>query len=352
MIELNTFLMILRRRALLLVLGLVIGLLVGFLLSRSQQPTYETSTKLLVSNQLQGKSSDFAGLTNQQLVLTYVQMLKTKDLMDKAAENAGVEFSSGQVTIQQIPDTQVIEIKVEADNAEQAALIANTMAQTLLEEIASVRSGQFSTAEATLTKQIDQAKQKIDELQKEYDQTGTQIYQDELSQAEKQIAGIQAQIATLQDEIVRLSSYPTLDNRAQIAQKEAEVSQLQSSFRLYDELHANLVVLGKASESTRVDDHPELQQIKTTIALYQKIYTDLLASLEATKLAELQQTPNALQIQEAFAPASPLSPVTSEYTLLGGAAGLMLALAIVVLLEVLRESASVTKRTLLAETKV
>lgn len=343
--------MVLWRRAWLLALGLIVGLVAGFLVSQSQVPTYEASTKLLVSNQLQGKSSDFAGLTNQQLVLTYVQMLKTKDLRDKAAEKAGVDISSSQLTIQQVPDTQVIEIKAEASDAEQAATIANTMAQTLLDEISSVRSGQFSTAESTLTKQIDQTKQRIDELQQQYDQTGTQIYQDQLTQVEKQITDIQSQISTLEAEIVRLSATPTVDHRAEAAQKQAQVDQLQSSFKLYDELRANLTILGKATQSTKADDYPELQQIKTTIALYQKIYTDLLANLEATRLAQSQQTPNVLQIQQASAPASPLQPVPSEYTLLGGAVGLMLVIGLLIVLELLRENVSMPKAKLATEAK-
>jgi uncharacterized protein involved in exopolysaccharide biosynthesis len=343
--------MILRRRAWLLVLGLIVGLLVGYFVSKSQEPTYETSTKLLVSNALEGKSSDFAGLTNPQLVLTYVQMLKTKDLRDKAAAKAGLPIDANSLTIQQVAETQVIEIKVTGNNAENVAIIANTMAATLLDEIEAVRSEQFSTAEATLTQQIDQAQAKIDELKKQYDQTSKQVYQSQLTEVEKQIAKIQSQISALQIDIVKLTAAPTIEHRAEVAQKEAEVAQLQSTFKLYDELRTNLLVLGKPSQSTKPEDDPQLQQLDATIALYQKIHNELLSTLEETRLAQARHTPNALQIQVAFAPESPIRPVPVEYTLLSGVAGFLLAMGLVTLLEVSREGESVAKRPRLAETK-
>src|SRR5512138_2395678 len=72
--------LILRRWAWVLALGLIIGLTAGYVASRLQEPVYAASTKLLVSNQLQGQTSDFAGLNNDQLVETYIELLNTDHL--------------------------------------------------------------------------------------------------------------------------------------------------------------------------------------------------------------------------------------------------------------------------------
>lgn len=351
MTDLDKILSTLRRRAWLLVVGVVVGVVVGYIISSSQTPTYEASTKLLVSNQLQGKSSDFAGLTNPQLVLTYIQLLKTKDLQDKASEKAGLKIYSSRLTIQQVPDTQIIEIRVSGDNSEEVATIANTMATTLLEQIESVRSDQYENAEATLTTQIEQTRKQIDTLQADYDRTDTKLYQDQLTQVEKQITSLQTEITTLQKDIVNLSIIPTVDHRAQIADKEARVVQLQSTFKLYDELRTNLIILGKPTPSTKPEDAPQLQQIKSTIDLYQTIYTDLLSNLEANRLAQSQQTPNILQIQKAYASEKPVAPIPSEYAFLSGVAGLILAGLVLILLEMLHVGADVSSGKLVLETR-
>lgn len=337
--ELKGLFVLLRRWLWLLAIGLLAGLLAGFVASSVRQPVYESSTKLLVSNELEGKSSAYAGLTNTQLVQTYIQLLKTESLRTAAAEKIGVRVRGSQVDVQMVPDTQIIEIRIQADDPDKAALIANTMVSVLINQIETQRTDQFNTAETKLSGQIEEVEKQIESLQADFDQRSQQDFQDQLTKVEKQIADIQTEITTLQSEIGALSFLGTPDSRAQMAQKQVRVEQLQSSYRLYDQIRANLIVLGKPTDNTLQQESPYLSQTRATIEVYQKIRLDLISDLEATRSARLQQTPNAVQIQEALAPTHPVGLSALVYTILSGAAGVVLAVSVIMFLQILRPEA-------------
>jgi tyrosine-protein kinase Etk/Wzc len=247
------------------------------------------------------------------------------------------------VSIKQVPDTQMIEIRVEHNDPEEVAVIANTMVTVLMEENAAMQSGQYLALEASLSSQLEQVKRQIATAEAQYDQASEKDYQNQLSQVDEQIIAIQNELSTLQTEIAQLSKVATVEGRAQLAEKGLRVAQLQSNIKIYEDLRANLLVLKKPVQTGRTDDNPGLQQLRSTINLYQELYIDLLSKLESTRLAHLQQTTNAVQIEAAFAPSTPVRPIPTIYALLSGAVGLALAGAVVALLEVLGEDLGLPK---------
>ncbi|MGE5250283.1 MAG: Wzz/FepE/Etk N-terminal domain-containing protein [Bacteroidota bacterium] len=336
--EFRNLFSLIRRWYWLLIVGVMVGLASGFFSSRMHENTYEASTKLLVSNELEGKSSDYAGLTNTQLVQTYIQLLKTERLRRAAAEKIGTRISASQVDVQQVPDTQIIEIKVQASDGEKAALIANTMVHVLIDQIEGERTAQFLASESKLNTQIGQLQEQIATLQADYDARAQQMYDGELAKVEKQITDIQAQISALQTDIALLETLGTPDSRAQVADKQSRITQLQSTYKLFDEMRTNLIVLGKTSDNASTED-PYLTQTKATIEMYQQTRLDLLTDLEAAKSARMQQTPNAVQIQEATPSNKPIGLSPMSYTVLSGAAGLVFAVAAIMFLQVLQQEA-------------
>jgi uncharacterized protein involved in exopolysaccharide biosynthesis len=343
--EFKRLLSLVRRWAWLLVLGLVVGLLTGYFASRSQEPIYEASSKLLVSSELQGQDPAFAGLSNQQVVQTYVQMLKTKHLRDATSERLGINISSGQVSVKQVPETQIIEISAEHPDPEQVALIANTIVLILTEENKEMQVGQFLELEESLSGQLDQVKKQIATTQAQYDQVIEEDYKAQLAQVDEQIAAIQVEISTLQPEIAALTNVASVEGRAKLGEKQLRVSQLQSNIKIYEDLRANLLVLQKPiTTGNKGEDNPRLNQLRSTIDLYQKIYIDILSKLESTRLARLQQTSSVVQIEKAFVPSEPIRPIPMVYALLSGIVGLVLAGAVVAFLEMFGEDLGLPKR--------
>jgi capsular exopolysaccharide synthesis family protein len=131
--------------------------------------------------------------------------------------------------------------------------------------------------------------------------------------------------------------YPTQENKAALAAKQAELEQLEPVLALYQQIYTNLVVLGKPVEGEPVNS-TRLSQLEKMLSLYQEIYINLLTSIESVRLARLQNTPNVVQIEAAALPSEPIRPKPLQNTLLAAALGLMLAAGIVFLIEYLDDT--------------
>ena len=83
--ELKNYLQILIRWLWLLLLCTLLGIGSGYLGSRLQKPTYQASTKILISKDLSDQNSQFAAMNNQQLIDAYVQLLTSNSVIDEAS---------------------------------------------------------------------------------------------------------------------------------------------------------------------------------------------------------------------------------------------------------------------------
>lgn len=347
--DIRKIIVLVQRWMWLLLVGLIVGVNAGILASRLQEPVYRAKTQLLVSRSTREDNTSFAGLNNQQLAQTYIQVLKTKNLRTSTMERAGVEFTAEQVDIQLLPDTQIVEISVEENDPEAAAAVANTMVEILIEENESMVAGQFSALEESLNTQISMVEEQITALQSDYEVAYQQNYEEQLAMVSNQITTIEGDLAELQMEMAPLDNKLALFNenplyrdfteedRAQLREKEARAAQMESNLKIYNEIRANLLILGKPMQSAELDTDQELQQVKSTIDLYQQMYLNLLSSLEATRLAKQQFVPTVVQIEEAFAPENPVRPILLLNALLSGMAGLALAVAVGLILDAISE---------------
>ena len=164
----------------------------------------------------------------------------------------------------------------------------------------------------------------------------------------KVAAAIQAQIADLDEQIekTRLSIEDTqkeiefltpLDNEqgfnAVIVEKENFLKTQQSLLTSYQNVYTNLLSTEEIKRSTN-----EIDNLKQNLELYQNRYLDLLNSRENVKNQKLQNIPTIEQVSPAFSSEQPVRPRTTLNTLLGGVAGLVLALSIVLLRDMTDEA--------------
>ena len=341
--ELKQYLQIVRRWAWLLLLGLLLGGAGGYVGSNMQQPVYQAATRALVMRAPQERSSDLTYLSDQQLVQTYLQLLNTQPVRDGASTRLGYEVQKEQVKVQQTRDTQVIEVIIEDPNPQRAADIANVLVEVLIEQNESLQAGRYASTEESIQAQVAQVESQINGLQLEVDKLSTQDFQDQLQEVEAQIKPLQEEVAQLQKEIVELEPgryvEPTRlkEIRAQIAEKQARIDQIQPLLNLYQQIYSNLVVLGKPVEAGS-NTNSRLAQLQSTLDLYQNLYINLLSSLETVRLARLQNTPNIVQIEPASVPEAPIRPRPIMNTALAAVVGLMLAAGLVFLVEYLDDT--------------
>lgn len=340
--ELKQYLEMLRRWAWLLVLGLVLGAAVGFGVSRYQTPVYQASTRILVARapQMQVGAADLTYLSDQQLAQTYIELLTTQPVLDAASKQLGVPINKDDISAQQSPNTQIIRLTVENTDPDHAAQIANQLVQVLIAQNDALQTGRYSATEDGLQAQVTQVQAQISTLQSQIDNVSTQAVQDQLTQVTSQITSLKDQVSQLQGDINSSPRPYSGDTQAKaaLALKQANLEQLQSVLSLYQQVYANLTVMGTSADANSTGANSQLSRLQSTLALYQQIYISLLNNLESVKLARLQSTPNVVQIESAAPQTEPIRPRPLTYTLLAGLVGLMLAAGIAFLIEYLDDT--------------
>jgi len=333
-VEIKQYLIMLQRWAWLLIVGLIAGVVSGYVYSTYQTSVYQSETKMLVMRAPQSQNNSIDYLANQQLGQTFIQLLKTKPVLDLASQKLGYTVKSSQITTSQVSDTQVISLKVEDASPQRSAAIANTLVNVLVEQNDNLQSSRYATNEEGLNAQVKQIQEQINTTQGQIDQLTTQNVQEQVTKVEAKINELQSDIATLDNEIYYVSKR---GKNPELVPPEstAKMAQLKSMLDLYQGIYSNLVILGKPTETNSSD---RLAHLQKTLELYQQIYLQLLGSLEQVRLARLQNTPSIIQIEEAAVPPSPIRPLPLQNTLMGGAIGLMLAFGIAFAIEYLDDT--------------
>jgi tyrosine-protein kinase Etk/Wzc len=336
--ELKDLVALYRRWIWLLILGLVLGLIGGAVASKLQTPTYEASTKLLVARNRQQGSADLLGLSDQQLVLTYQALLKTRPVMKAAASKLGVQINPDKVTANVIPDTQIIQIKVQDETPANTVAIANALVQSLIEQNETMQVGSYTSYEEGLNSQIAQVQKQIGDLQSQISEIDQAIIQEQLAQVNQQISDLAGQISALQEDIAT-SPEPNSDVEiAALSEKQSEVLQLRSLLSAYQQIQTNLTFIGSPVQGGTGREDPRTATLQSTLNLYQQLYLNMLNNLEAVKLARVQSTPTVTQIEVAALPKIPVRPIPLLYTVLGAVVGLSLAAGAVLLISYFDDS--------------
>ncbi len=346
--EINQYLSILRRWYWLLILGLVIGTLSGYGFAKSQTPVYQASTRVMVSRASMqaasgtGGATDYYYISDQQLIATYIELLKASTIFENVSQTLGYPVSAGQIQAQQVGDTRILSISVTDTNPQHTADIANEVVSALIKQNEELEAGRYAASEENLQAQIEQVQSQISTLQSQIDKISNQNLQEQITQAETEIVKLQDSINAIQKEITDLRKIYTTDAKLQIAEKQTEIDRITSVLDLYQQAYANLVVLGNPGSNNGNDATSQrLAQIRSTLSLYQQIYINLLQNLENVRFTRLQNTQSINQIQAAVVPGGPIRPQPLNSAMLAGVVGLMLAAGIIFLIEYLDDTLKV-----------
>ncbi len=333
--ELKQLFSLLLRWSWMLILGLALGVSAALAVSRIMKPVYQAKTKVLISRSTQSKAADVVFSSDTNLVQTYISLLTTKPIIMAVEERLNLDIDKKQIIPTPIPETQIIDLAVENESAENAAAIANTLIDVLIEQNDTLQSGRYAAAEESLKLQMGQVQKQMASLQGQLSQASDEELQKQLEEVDAQIATLQSEIATLQSEIATLSTATVyeIQKRQQLTEKQARLSQIEPLYLQYQQIHSNLVFLGKPSQTNvgRVD--PYQAELQSTLTMYQQIYSSLLANLETVRLTRLQLTPNVIQVEKATVPKEPARPLPLLYSLFGGLGGLVMAASFIILKE-------------------
>ncbi|MEG2174919.1 MAG: Wzz/FepE/Etk N-terminal domain-containing protein [Oscillospiraceae bacterium] len=137
-LDLKELLGIIRSRIWLIVAGTVAGLLIAFGVSQFLiMPSYTAQALLYVNSSKQNSEAMNLNLNDinasQKMVNTYIVILKSREVLDDILAQSGLDYTREQletmISYQAINNTEVLGIKVTSPNANDAAVIANTVAK-------------------------------------------------------------------------------------------------------------------------------------------------------------------------------------------------------------------------------
>jgi non-specific protein-tyrosine kinase len=169
-VELRQSLTVLRKWLWLIALGSVLGLVSAFGLSVLSIPIYQSTLTLLV-NQGSGDPNNVynAILTSNSVAPTYVEQIKSSVVLEKVVRDLALPYSvhalKNALNVQQVRNTQLIQISVEDVQLERAQAIATALAQAFIEFSGVTQQARYAAAQQGLDQQIADVQMQLGETQ-------------------------------------------------------------------------------------------------------------------------------------------------------------------------------------------
>jgi capsular exopolysaccharide synthesis family protein len=326
------------RNILYVVLGLVLGIIAGTVLSNIQPPVYDATAKVFVSRPSQQAESSVLLLDDDQLLAINLQAAKFLSVREAVSSQLGGTISGDDILITEVPNTQIISIKVQAGDPQRAATIANLVVRLLIDENEKLLAARYTAFENTLDGQLEQVQKQMGSLQTQISQVSDTSVQEQLAQVDQQIGQLQTEITSLGQEIASFPYTLSPRQRIELAAKEAELDQRHALIALYQQIQTNLTYVGNPGDNGSGLQNPQLMTLQSTLDLYQQMNISLLNSREDARLARTQARQSVMQIVTAVPSGSPVIPDPTLYTLIGGFVGFVLTVVVILLIDHMDES--------------
>ncbi len=220
--ELRQYIVILRRWWWLLALLTLVGGGVAFAAGELQQPVYVATTTILI-NQAPGALPDYNAVQQgQRVASTYAQLLQQRPVLEQVAENLGLNISpealDGMINVIPIPDTNLLELKVQDTDPQRAADIANEVVRVFIAQNLEFQESRFADSLQNLQSEMDKVQAEITRTEArldvlDSDTTLTPAEQEERNRLQQLLAEYRSSYATLLDryEQIRLAQAQATD---------------------------------------------------------------------------------------------------------------------------------------------
>lgn len=338
--EIRQYINLLKRWAWLIILVVLLGITAGYLFSLYQSPVYHAETMILVMQNQENNLPDMYLVNDKQVAQTYTQLIATHPVIAATSERLGYPVSSRQITVSQVPESELILVTVEDGDPQRAADIANTLVLVFLEQNKELQASRYVSAEESLQAQVQDVDAKIANLQQQLAQQSEDIYRQQVDEVSRTIANLQNEINTLQEDVVHLDYVvnppvlrfpgryytgptPTVEQQLELTQKQDRLAELKKLLEMYQTIYVDLSY--NQDTIDRQGQNRNIDQIQTTLTQYQEIYSNLVTNLESIRLARMRSTPSIVQVEQALPAAEPIRPRPIVNMAMGGILGLLLA---------------------------
>ena len=139
-LDLTSILETIKKWAFLIILFMILGLAGAFLYNSTAILKYQSKTTLYVEPSVSSAGVDYQGiLTNQKMVQTYAEIIKSRRVINKVIENLNLNLTyeelMDELSLSSATDTQIITVSVKDSSPVRAANIANEIATVLIGDL-------------------------------------------------------------------------------------------------------------------------------------------------------------------------------------------------------------------------
>jgi len=190
------------RWAWLIVLITLLASVVAYAIGNRQTTTYEATVQVLINPEQSTSATEFSTLqASRGQAETYRLLIQGTPVLDRVVEKLDLPYSSSalsdKITTMVLRDTQIIEITVQDPAPEQAATIANTVAEQFKVHVQELTVARFKQNLANLEQQTTQLETRRSEIDAKLSELESSPNADD--------SAVQRQISDLKDERTRVS---------------------------------------------------------------------------------------------------------------------------------------------------
>ncbi len=120
--EIKRYWLLLRKWYWLLIIGMVIGGAAGFIYSLNQPTIYQSSSRVMVSRIADPSQAEYVrNLGDRMLAETYRDLFTVNDVIEQISDRLGYQVTSGQINVQYVENSNLLDIKVNDENPQKTA---------------------------------------------------------------------------------------------------------------------------------------------------------------------------------------------------------------------------------------
>ena len=235
--EIRQYTAILWRWKWLLVLCTLLAAAAAFVASSLTTPVFEASTMIFINQAPDSRTSDYTAiLASERLARTYAEMLTNRPVLEEALSRLELSIDpkdlKDAMDVQLVPDTQLIELKVQSPNPSLAAVLADSIVQVFAEQIDALQTSRFAASKASLSAQLDRISEQIATDEVAIDDLGdpqTDTDKSEVDRLQTELAQYQASYTNLLQsyEELRFAEARSISNVIQVEPAEQPQSPIR-----------------------------------------------------------------------------------------------------------------------------
>jgi len=319
-VELRRIIAVVFRRWWLVALLTLLAAVIGYAISLQLDPVYEATTSVIVGQSIQAAKIDSRDIqTSERLALSYADIARRQPILAATVESKGLDYSwealRKRVQVGIVPDTQLLEISVEAYSPEEAVEIADEIAnQLVLLSPASLQNDEDESTTLFVQQRLQDLQKKIETNQGNLDELEGRLDR-ALNTDEK--AEIQAEIDKLESLILDwnnayatflafVGSEESSNNIAVIEEAHAKSNPIRPSKRL------NTIIAGAVGFMLALGVIFVLEFLDDTL----KTVDDIRRDLNLTPLGTIEQFGSRDFRERMIVSQDPFSPVAESYRMI------------------------------------